>query len=55
MGLEKEELIAANKKGDWNMKVEALAGEKLKKFSKILYFKEMHGGGHHGTPKDLYW
>lgn len=31
------------------------AGEKLMELSKILYFREMHGDGHHGTPKGLYW
>lgn len=55
MGSEKEELVAANKKGDCNMNVKALAAEKLMKLRRILYFRELHGGGNHETPKDLYW
>lgn len=36
------------------MRVEVLAGEKFMELSKILHFREMHGDGHHGTPKYLY-
>lgn len=55
MASEKGITVTANKKRDWNKKVEALAGEKFMELSKILYFGEMHGDGHHWTPKDLYW
>lgn len=55
MSSEKEKLVAANKKGDWNMKVEALSGEKLMELSKIPYFREVRGDGHHRTPKNLFW